>query len=126
MINLFVGDTTLYLSDKDRFNTIKPKLKVWCEALGAKFNIEKTEIIPLGTLDHRNIVIAMCKINPQDQMQLDECIHIAKEGEAVRSQGAWIGNHATDLTPWEIMLDKMRKKLKHGGDQAQPSTANVS
>lgn len=115
VINLFADDTTLYLSDKDRFDTIEPKLRAWCEASGAKFNIEKTEIIPLGTLTHRNAVITMCKINQQDQTQLDQRIHIAKEGEAVRSLGAWIGNHAADLTPWEIMLDKMRKKLEIWG-----------
>ena len=115
VINLFADDTTLYLSDKDRFDTIEPKLRAWCEASGAKFNIKKTEIIPLGTLTHRNAVITMRKINQQDQTQLDQRIHIAKEGEAVRSLGAWIGNHATDLTPWEIMLDKMRKKLEIWG-----------
>ena len=57
VINLFADDTTLYLSDKDRFDTIEPKLRAWCEASGAKFNIKKTEIIPLGTLTHRNAVI---------------------------------------------------------------------
>ena len=115
VINLFADDMTLYLSDKDRFDTIEPKLRAWCEASGAKFNIEKTEIIPLGTLTHRNTVITMRKINQQDQTQLDQRIHIAKEGEAVRLLGAWIGNHAADLTPWEIMLDKMRKKLEIWG-----------
>ena len=57
VINLFADDTTLYLSDKDSFDTIEPKLKAWCDTSGAKFNIEKTEIIPLGTQTHRNAVI---------------------------------------------------------------------
>ena len=111
VINLFADDTTLYLSDKDSFNTIEPKLKAWCDVSGAKFNIEKTEIIPLGTQTHRDAVITTRKISPRDHAQLDERIHIARDGEAVRSLGAWIGNHAIDPTPWEIVLDKSRKKI---------------
>ena len=109
VINLFADDTTLYLSEQDSFDTIEPKLKAWCDVSGAKFNIKKTEIIPLGTQTHRNTIITTRKINPQDQSQLDNRIHIAKDGEAVRSLGAWIGNHAIDLTPWELTLDKIRK-----------------
>jgi len=43
---------------------------------------------------------------------LNNCIHITKDGEAVRSLGAWIGNNTNDLTPWEMMLDRIRKKLE--------------
>jgi len=51
-VNMFADDTTLYLSDKDSFDKIKLILDKWCEASGAKFNIEKTEIIPIGMEDH--------------------------------------------------------------------------
>jgi len=111
-VNMFTDDTTLYLSDKDRFDKIEPILDEWCEASGAKFNIEKTEIIPIGTEDHRCTIVPTCKINPLDQSQLNNHIHITKDGEAVRSLGAWIGNNMNDLTPWEMMLDRIRKKLE--------------
>lgn len=111
IINLFADDTTLYLSDEDRFDDIEPKLSKWCEASGAKFNIEKTEIIPIGTHEHRLEVVTTRRINPRDQTQLDDRIHIARDGEAVRSLGAWIGNKAEDPTPWEVTLDKIRKNL---------------
>ena len=107
-----MDDTTLYLSDKDRFDKIEPILDEWCEASGAKFNIEKTEIILIGMEDHRYIIVATCKINPLDQSQLNNRIHITKDGEAVRSLGAWIGNNTNDLMPWEMMLDRIRKKVR--------------
>ena len=111
VINLFADDTTLYLNENDSFDLVEPILLEWCEASGAKFNIEKTEIIPIGKQEHRQAVVNTRKINSLDHSQLDERIHIAKEGEAVRSLGAWIGNNASDLTPWEVMLDKIKKKL---------------
>ena len=90
VINLFANDTTLYLIECDGFNIIEPKLRTLCNASGAKFNIKKVEIIPLGTETHRNNVITMWKINPQDQATLGNHIHIMKDREAVRSLGAWI------------------------------------
>jgi ribonuclease HI len=83
-----------------------------CRASGAKFNIEKTEIIPIGTEEHRSTIITTRKINPLDQTPLHDQIRIAKDGEATRSLGAWIGNHTNDLTPWETILDKIHKALK--------------
>lgn len=111
IINLFADDTTLYLSKNDRFDKVESLLRAWCKAAGAKFNIEKTEIIPVGSGRHRHKVVTTRKINQEDQQPLDLRIRIAKNGEAVRSLGAWIGNDAEDLTPWEIIMDKMRKKL---------------
>ena len=112
VINLFAKNTTLYLSECDSFNIVEPKLRTWCNVSGAKFNIEKMEIIPLGTETHRNNIITMRKINPQDHTALDNRIHIAKDGEAVRSLGAWIGNHTTNITPWELTLDKIQKRIE--------------
>ena len=33
----------------------------------------------------------------------------------MRSLGAWIGNHASNLTPWETILNKVNKKLNIWG-----------
>jgi hypothetical protein len=52
IVNMFMDDTTLYLSKHDRFDNIEPKLTRWCKVSGAKFNIEKTEIIPINTREH--------------------------------------------------------------------------
>jgi hypothetical protein len=108
---MFADDTTLYLSKHDRLDNAQAILDRWCRVSGAKFNLDKTEIVPIGTEEHRTAVVTTRKINPQDQNPLPERIRIAKDGEAIRSLGAYIGNHANDLTPWEMTLDKIRKGL---------------
>ena len=55
------------------------------------------------------------KIYHTDIEPLDEKIHIAKDGEAVRSLGAWIGNKVNDLTSWETILNRIKRKLEIWG-----------
>ena len=112
VVNLFADDTTLYLSEEDKFDNIENILKTWCEVSGAKFNIEKTEIIPIGTVEHREEVIASRKISPRDTNQLDSRIRIAKDQEATRLLGAWVGNNINDLTPWETIVDMSKRDLE--------------
>ena len=111
IVNLFADDTTVYLSNHGSFDTLEDILTSWCEVSGAKFNIEKTEIIPIGTEAHRERISTTRKIHPEDAQPLDEKIHVAADGESVRSLGAWIGNKVDDLTPWEIVLDKIIRRL---------------
>ena len=115
IVNLFADDTTLYLSQNDKFNTVENILNDWCEVSGAKFNIEKTEIIPIGTETHRREIVNTKKIHPTDEDPLDQKIRIAKDGEAVRSLGAWIGSKIKNHTPWEAVLDKIVRKLEIWG-----------
>ena len=115
IVNLFADDTTIYLSSHDRFDTVEKLLASWCEVSGAKFNIEKTEIIPIGTIEHRLEVVRTRKLHKDDEAPLDTKIHVAGEGVGVRSLGAWIGNNVKDLTPWEIVLDKITRKLEVWG-----------
>ena len=114
-INLFADDTNLFLSKEDRFDTAQSILTDWCKVSGAKFNIEKTEIIPIGSEEHRRRVITTRKVNQNDMAALNTQIRIAEEGEAVRSLGAWVGNHTNDASPWEALLDKINKNLKRWG-----------
>ena len=51
-INLYADDTTVYLSSTDKYSDLEKILKKWCLASGAKFNLEKTEIIQIGTETH--------------------------------------------------------------------------
>ena len=111
-VNLFADDTNLYLSQSDRFDYAQAMLTDWCQVSGAKFNIEKTEIIPIGTQQHRQRVIDTRKVNPNDLIPLDQNIKIAEDGDAVRSLGAWIGNKVNDATPWELTIDKVHKSLE--------------
>ena len=112
LVNMFADDTTLYLNKDDRFDQVELTLTKWCQVSGAKFNIEKTEIIPLGTAEHRAEVVTSRKINPEDNRQLDNRIKVALDGEAIRLLGAWIGNGVDDLTPWEPIIDQIKKDLE--------------
>ena len=112
VIKLFADDTNIYLSKHDRLDKIQEILNKWCSASGAKFNIEKTEIIPIGTTAHRQRVISTRKVNELDRSPLPDQIRIAKDGEAVRMLGAWIGNDADGQTPWEPILDRIKQNLE--------------
>ena len=72
--SLFADDTSIYLNQNDKMDDVQNILDIWCQASGAKFNIEKTEIIPIGTPEHRNQVITTRKLNPNDQNRFDEQI----------------------------------------------------
>ena len=47
-IKLFANDTTVFLDETDSIGKLQTILTDWCEVSGTKFNIEKTEIIPLS------------------------------------------------------------------------------
>ena len=112
LVTMFADDTTLFLSENDRLDDAQRVLDQWCRVSGAKFNIEKTEIIPIGTENHRSTVVRTRKINPRDEEPLNDRTRIAEDGQATRSLGAWIGNHVNDLTPWEPILDKVHHGLE--------------
>jgi hypothetical protein len=47
--NFFADDTTTFLSAEDNMDDLQNILTKWCTASTAKFNIQKTEVIPIGT-----------------------------------------------------------------------------
>jgi len=66
---------------------IQEILDKWCLASSAKFNLEKSKIIPLVLEAHRNQVIAIRKINIRDHAPLDKQIKIARDDKAIRILG---------------------------------------
>jgi hypothetical protein len=46
-VNLFANNTTVFLSKKDDTILLFALLEEWCQAVGARFNIDKTMVIPL-------------------------------------------------------------------------------
>ena len=110
--NLFADDTNLYLSKEDHFDHAQETLNEWCKVSGMKFNIDKTEIIPIGSTTHRQQVTRTWKINQEDGNPMSDRVRIADDGDAVRSLGAWIGNNTNDITPWEAIVDKTQKNLE--------------
>jgi len=110
-ITLFADDTNLFLNKDNQLDYVQKILDSWCKVSGTRFNKEKTEIIPIGKKTHRNSIADTRKINPQDNGPLPLNVRIARDGEAVRILGAWISNKTNDQTPWEPILDIIKKKL---------------
>ncbi|OJT08309.1 LINE-1 retrotransposable element ORF2 protein [Trametes pubescens] len=109
---LFADDTTVFLGEGDDYATALIPTDIWCRAARARFNLEKTEVIPLGTQEHRAQVLATRCLH-QGAAPIPDNVHIVADGEAVRSLGAWIGNHAEAAAPWNAMIATMRKNLEH-------------
>ena len=104
---LFADDTTVYLSKEDDFGQLTEILNTWCLASGAKFNINKTEIIPIGNQDYRDILRTSRLMNGTTGTPIPGHIKIAVENEPIRSLGALIGNKIGQIEPWSRILEKI-------------------
>ncbi|KIM65560.1 hypothetical protein SCLCIDRAFT_45641, partial [Scleroderma citrinum Foug A] len=111
IVSLYTDDTTIYLSESDSYTMLQRILQNWCLASGVKFNLEKTEMIPISTPAHRERIWTSRKISAEDP-PLPQGIQIAEDGNVVRCLGAWIGNNTKAVEPWEPILDKVRDTLK--------------
>jgi len=109
--NLFVDDTTTFLSEFDNFEDLQKILKNWCNASTAKFNIQKTEIIPIGTPEFRAKVFNTQRMTEASE-EIPSHIHIVKDGEPVRILGAWVGNKIDNENIWSTQLNKIDQALK--------------
>ncbi|KAL1948189.1 hypothetical protein VTO73DRAFT_12264 [Trametes versicolor] len=110
--NLFADDTTVFLGEGDDYSAALAPTEVWCRASRARFNLQKTEVIPVGTKEYRERVVATRKLYP-GAIPIPDNVHIVGDGEAIRSLGAWIGNCVDDATPWTPLLNTMRRNLEH-------------
>ena len=107
---LFADDSTVYLSENDSFDKLQQILTEWCLASRAKFNIEKTKCIPIGTKKYRETFYQLRQLNKHDN-KIPSDIHIVQEGEAIHSLGCWIGNNINNATPWTPIIEKIDKSL---------------
>ncbi|KDQ62216.1 hypothetical protein JAAARDRAFT_122432, partial [Jaapia argillacea MUCL 33604] len=116
---LFADDTTTYLSENDSFEDLMKILNDWCIAAKAKFNVKKTEIVPVGLQEFREQLIKSRQIQP-DGPPIPQEIHIAREGEAVRILGVWFGNKMEAGVPWAPVMEKVDKALQQW-DRSHPT-----
>ncbi|OJT05923.1 LINE-1 reverse transcriptase -like protein [Trametes pubescens] len=107
---LFADDTTIFLGEGDEYAAAIAPTTVWCRASRARFNLEKTEVIPVGTQVYRSSVVATRKLSPGAE-PIPANVHVVRDGEAVRSLGAWIGNGTDDAVPWANLIKTMSKNM---------------
>ncbi len=108
---LFADDTTVYLAADDDFAVLQDILDTWCSAAKAKFNISKTEIIPLGTSEHRKDMVETYR-RTGGWRNYPQNVHIASDGEPVRVLGAFIGNVVAQGDVWSPTLAKLEGVLE--------------
>ncbi|EIW86191.1 hypothetical protein CONPUDRAFT_23729, partial [Coniophora puteana RWD-64-598 SS2] len=114
IVSMFADDTTVFLRKEDDFVILQMLLKVWCTASGAKFNIHKTEVIPIGSKEHRAEVVRTRCLR-RGSTPLPENVRIAADGTAVRILGAWLGNDIDQCAVWSPIIDSIRERLNHWG-----------
>ena len=117
---LFADDTTIYLSQNDLFDDLTDTLDLWCKASGARFNVNKTEIVPIGSKTYRNEVLETHRASPLNPA-IDQNIHIAKEQEPIRILGGWVGNGIDKQAIWSKNIDKINQTLERW-ENRQPTT----
>ncbi len=103
---LFADDTTVYLSSRDDFSLLQKVLDTWCSAAKARFNISKTEIIPIGSVAHRERMAETYRATGS-WGNYPRGVHVAQNGEAVRILGAYFGNGINQVGVWSLVLTKI-------------------
>ncbi|KZV80057.1 hypothetical protein EXIGLDRAFT_560163, partial [Exidia glandulosa HHB12029] len=121
VVSLFVDDTCVYLSKEDDPATLQTILDTWCLASGAKFNIHKTEVIPIGTATFRASVIRDRRMDASTA-PFPPGTKIALQGEATRLLGAHIGNGIDQQGTWVTIKESIRKTLKRWNERPLPLT----
>ncbi|KAI0745334.1 hypothetical protein C8Q76DRAFT_764615 [Earliella scabrosa] len=107
---LFADDTTTYLAEDDNFEVLQEILDTWCSAAKAKFNIKKTELLPIGCPSFRERVVNTYR----DEGTWNNCprgIRVAADGEPVRILGGFFGNQISQADIWSPRLAKVADTL---------------
>ncbi|OJT01591.1 Transposon TX1 uncharacterized 149 kDa protein [Trametes pubescens] len=116
---LFADDTTVYLGKDDEYAMMQNITDKWCRAARARFNNEKTEVLPIGSRAYRKQVIETRRLTSHSS-PIPDTAHIVHEGEAIRLLGAWIGNDIDQAAPWLPILDQIETNLAKWG-KARPT-----
>lgn len=109
IISLFADDTLIYMAENDDLNELKDIIKIFCLASTARFNMEKTEYLPVGNKTFRQNIINTRRIGNNE---IEQGVKIIKEGEAMRTLGAWVGNETNTKIQWNKILRKQEDVIK--------------
>ncbi|KZV86669.1 hypothetical protein EXIGLDRAFT_563381, partial [Exidia glandulosa HHB12029] len=108
IVSLFADDTCVFLSKLDDPAILQDILDTWCLASGAKFNIHKTEIIPIGSQEFRDDLIRNRRMDAATSTFPPDT-KIALQGEATRLLGAHIGNGIDQQGTWVTIEESIRR-----------------
>ena len=104
---LFADETTVFLAKSDSYNELLSILALWCRTSGAHFNVDKTEITPIGTKTYRESVLNTQRTMPNGT-PLPAGVHLVKDKEPTQILGGWIGNGIDEEAVWSKNVDKLQ------------------
>src|SRR5258708_1038624 len=110
-LSMFADNAAVFLSDKDNTRSLFKLLDRWCLASGAKFNKDKTVIIPAGSAEYRQQVLETCSLSTDPTTPIPDEIRIQRDGETTRYLGAKVGNNINGTAPWPQIIEKIEKSL---------------
>ncbi|KAL1657564.1 hypothetical protein GGF50DRAFT_132057 [Schizophyllum commune] len=110
-VQLFADDTSAFLSEFDEYSTLERILRTWCMAAKARFNIQKMEIILVGSARFREEFTAAYKATGRWR-DYPPNVRVAVEGSVVRILGAFFGNGIDDCGVWAPILDKFLAEVQ--------------
>ena len=111
-LSLFADDMAIFLSECNSTNILFELLDRWCLASGARFNKDKTIIIPAGHIEYRWRVIESHSLSNDSNQTIPESIRILNDGESIRYLRAEIGNKISNNDPWPQITENIEKSLK--------------
>ena len=80
VVSMFADDTLVYMNKKDSLKKLNRVIELFCKASTAKFNLEKTEYLPIGREEYGKKVTRTRKFGKN---KIDDGLNIIKEGEAM-------------------------------------------
>jgi len=111
IVTLFADDTTVFLSTSDDYHTLLHILHQSCRVSSAKFNTQKTVLLPIGATPHHLSMIQTCRLH-KSHLPIPTPVCIAQDGKPICALGAYIGNDIGQPGLWSPILDKVDSSLK--------------
>jgi len=110
---MFAGDTMIYMNENDDTKPLENTIKSFCEVFTAKFNEEKSEILPMGTKKYRDEVVRTRITNQANGRTIDPKIKIIGDRESIQTLGAYVGNKNKLGIQWGTVLQAQAKIMKN-------------
>jgi len=83
LVSLFADDTIVYINENNNKKILDQVVKSFCETSIAKFNDEKSEVLPMATKEYRDQMIEMRMSNEDISERINDLIRVVKDRESL-------------------------------------------
>ena len=120
-VMLYADDINLFLNNQDSIPEVSNCLSEVSHAIGSKFNLEKTDVKPVGPHEFQ----LRCFINQDMGGSIIPGAHILPLADPLRILGVWVGSRDNTLQRW-LQIDNHIKKIISQWCAISASTRNRS